>query len=104
MNHFEYTQAFVSLPYKTRTAGLLFKSTNDTADPDIDAFLNSAQALGVMNQHGREGWELVSVQQIFRGHDQIGNQNAQSLAYVYTLSMGFLLFFKRSIAAAQPML
>ncbi|RMU01429.1 hypothetical protein ALP36_05648 [Pseudomonas syringae pv. coriandricola] len=53
--------------------------------------------MAVLNRHGREGWELVSVQQINRGHERFGNQNAQAWAVGYAISTGFLFFFKRSI-------
>ncbi|KPB67315.1 putative uncharacterized protein pph75 [Pseudomonas savastanoi pv. phaseolicola] len=40
----------------------------------------------------------MSVQQINRGHEQIGNQNAQGWAFGYAISTGFLFFFKRCTA------
>lgn len=98
MTSFEYTHTFVPLPYKTVTSGLLFKSTNETTEPDIQAYLHSPESLAALNRHGQEGWELVSVQPINRGHDQVGNQNAQGWAFGYALTTGFLLFFKRSLA------
>jgi len=53
-----------------------------------------------VNSYGRDGWEMVSVQQVFRGHEQIGNHNAQGWAYGFALGMGFLLFFQRSCVTA----
>ncbi|KPX43865.1 DNA topoisomerase [Pseudomonas syringae pv. helianthi] len=75
---------------------LMFKSTDDTTEPDIHGYLSNPETLAVLNRHGREGWELVSVQQINRGHEQIGNQNAQGWAFGYAISSGFMFFFKRS--------
>lgn len=96
MTTFEYTHTFVPLPYKTTTSGILmFKSTDETTDPDIQAYLSNPESLGILNRFGLEGWELVSVQQINRGHDRVGNQNAQGWAYGYAISTGFLFFFKR---------
>ncbi len=96
MTTFEYTQAFVLLPYKTVTNGILmFKSTDQTTEPDIHAYLNNPESLAVLNKFGASGWELVSVQQINRGHEQVGNQNAQGWAFGYAISTGFLFFFKR---------
>ncbi|GKQ28752.1 DUF4177 domain-containing protein [Pseudomonas syringae pv. theae] len=96
MTTFEYTQTFVPMPYKTVTSGvLMFKSTDETTQPDVQGYLSNPETLDVLNRHGQDGWELVSVQQINRGHEQIGNQNAQSWAVGYTLSLGFIMFFKR---------
>ncbi len=100
MTLFEYTQTFAPLPYKTVTSGvLMFKSTDDTTEPDMHGYLNNPETLAVLNRHGREGWELVSVQQINRGHEQIGNHNPQGWAFGYAISTGFLFFFKRSTAS-----
>ncbi|GFZ68924.1 DUF4177 domain-containing protein [Pseudomonas syringae pv. actinidiae] len=100
MTLFEYTQAFIPLPYKTVTSGvLMFKSTDETTEPDMQGYLSAPETLDVLNHHGREGWELVSVQQINRGHERFGNQNAQAWAVGYAISIGFLFFFKRSIAS-----
>ncbi|WP_031597491.1 DUF4177 domain-containing protein [Pseudomonas savastanoi] len=98
MTTFEYTQTFVPLPYKTVTSGvLMFKSTDETTEPDIQGYLSDPETLATLNRHGREGWELVSVQQINRGHERFGNQNAQAWAVGYAISTGFLFLFKRSI-------
>ncbi|UXZ97223.1 DUF4177 domain-containing protein [Pseudomonas phytophila] len=98
MANFEYTQTFVPLPYKTVTSGvLMFKSTDETTEPDVASYLSNPESLAVLNRHGREGWELVSVQQINRGHDQVGNQNAQGWAFGYALGIGFLFIFKRHL-------
>ncbi|KPW76099.1 Uncharacterized protein ALO78_01109 [Pseudomonas amygdali pv. ciccaronei] len=100
MTTFEYTQAFVPLPYKTVTSGvLMFKSTDETTEPDIQGYLSNPETLDVLNRYGREGWELVSVQPINRGHERFGNQNAQAWAVGYAISTGFLFFFKRSAAS-----
>lgn len=99
MTKFEYTQTFVPLPYKTVTSGvLMFKSTDETTQPDVQGYLSNPETLDVLNRHGQDGWELVSVQQINRGHEQIGNQNAQGWAFGYAIGIGFLFFFKRSTA------
>ncbi|AYL79963.1 DUF4177 domain-containing protein [Pseudomonas syringae] len=95
MTLYEYTQTFVPLPYKTVTSGvLMFKSTDKTTEPDIHGYLSNPETLAVLNRHGREGWELVSVQQINRGHEQIGNQNAQGWAFGYVISTGLTLPLK----------
>ncbi|MEA1765025.1 DUF4177 domain-containing protein [Pseudomonas syringae pv. tomato] len=100
MTLFEYTQTFVPLPYKTVTSGvLMFKLTDETTEPDIQGYLSSPETLDVLNRYGREGWELVSVQPINRGHERFGNQNAQAWAVGYAISTGFLFFFKRSAAS-----
>ena len=97
MTTFEYAQTYLPLPYKTVTSGVfMFKSTDETTEPDVHAYLNNPEILDTLNRFGLEGWELVSVQQIKRGHEQIGNQNAQGWALGYTISMGFMFFFKRS--------
>ncbi|WP_117140460.1 DUF4177 domain-containing protein [Pseudomonas amygdali] len=99
MTTFEYTQTFIPLPYKTVTSGvLMFKSTDETTEPDMQGYLSNPETLAVLNRYGREGWELLSVQQINRGHEQLGNQNAQAWAVGYAMSIGFLFFFKRSTA------
>ncbi|KPB70289.1 DUF4177 domain-containing protein [Pseudomonas syringae pv. aptata] len=99
MTTFEYTQTFVPLPYKTVTSGVfMFKSTDETTQPDVERYLSDPETLAVLNRHGKEGWDLVSVQQINRGHEQIGNQNAQGWAFGYAISTGFLFFFKRCTA------
>ncbi|RMR13185.1 hypothetical protein ALP90_01219 [Pseudomonas amygdali pv. ulmi] len=66
-------------------------------NPDIQGYLSNPETLATLNRYGREGWELVSVQQINRGHERFGNQNAQAWAVGYAISTGFLFFFKRSI-------
>lgn len=100
MTLYEYTQTFVPLPYKTVTSGMLmFKSIDETTQPDVERYLGDPETLAVLNRHGREGWELVSVQQINRGREQIGNQNAQGWAFGYAITTGFLFFFKRSTAS-----
>lgn len=78
----------------------MFKSTDDTTEPDINAYLHNPETIEVMNRYGSEGWELISVQQIKRGHERIGNQNAQGWALGYALTTGFLLFFKRPLPGA----
>ncbi|MEE4220291.1 DUF4177 domain-containing protein [Pseudomonas viridiflava] len=104
MTAFEYTQAYVPLPYTTKTSGvLMFKSTAETTEPDIHAYLANSDTLSVLNSYGSKGWELISVQQINRGHEQVGNQNAQGWALGYAISMGFLFFFKRSIEACASL-
>ncbi|ELP98335.1 DUF4177 domain-containing protein [Pseudomonas sp. SZ57] len=96
MTTFEYTQTFVPLPYKTVTSGVfMFKSTDETTQPDVERYLSDPGTLAVLNRHGREGWELVSVQQLSRGHEQLGNQNAQGWALGYAITIGFLFIFKR---------
>jgi hypothetical protein len=86
MTRYEYTNAFVTRPYKTATTGVLFKSTNPTFEPDVRAYLDAPESIETLNAYGRDGWELVSVQQVLRGHEQIGNQNAQGWAYGYALA------------------
>ncbi|EPN82452.1 hypothetical protein A221_10125, partial [Pseudomonas syringae pv. actinidiae ICMP 18801] len=55
-------------PYKTVTSGvLMFKSTDETTQPDVQGYLSNPETLNVLNRHGQDGWELVSVQQINRG-------------------------------------
>jgi hypothetical protein len=100
MTTYEYHNAFIALPYKTVTSGMLmFKSTDDTTEPDIHAYLKNPETLEVLNRLGRDGWELINVQQIQHGHEQIGNQNSQGWALGYALTTGFLLFFKRPLSA-----
>lgn len=104
MNIFEYTQIFVPLPYKTVTSGvMMFKSTTNTTEPDINAYLSNPETLDVLNRYGRHGWELVNVQQVSRGHEQIGNHNAQGWALGYAISTGFMFFFKRINAMATAL-
>lgn len=96
MTIFEYTQAYIPLPYTTKTSGvLMFKSTAETTEPDVHAYLSNPETLSVLNGYGGEGWELISVQQIKRGHEQVGNQNVQSWALGYAITIGFLFIFKR---------
>ncbi len=48
MTLFEYTQTFVPLPYKTVTSGvLMFKSTDETTEPDIQGYLSSPETLRI---------------------------------------------------------
>lgn len=103
MTIFEYTQAYVPLPYTTKTSGvLMFKSTAETTEPDVHAYLSNPETLSVLNSYGGKGWELISVQQINRGHERLGNQNAQIWALGYAIAIGFMFFFKRQSMKAAP--
>ncbi|MFJ5299203.1 DUF4177 domain-containing protein [Pseudomonas sp. NPDC088368] len=97
MLSFQYCNAYLPLPYKSVTTGVLFRSKNETTEPDVNAYLENPESRDLLNRHGQDGWELISVQQVTRGHDQIGNQNAQGWAFGYPLTIGFLFFFKRPV-------
>ncbi|GAO96726.1 hypothetical protein PSA5_28425 [Pseudomonas syringae pv. actinidiae] len=56
MTTFEYTQTFVPMPYKTVTSGvLMFKSTDETTQPDVQGYLSNPETLDVLNRHGQDG-------------------------------------------------
>ncbi|MFA0929265.1 DUF4177 domain-containing protein [Pseudomonas syringae pv. tagetis] len=80
------------------TSGVfMFKSTDETTQPDVERYMSDPETLAVLNRHGRVRWELESVQQINRGHEQIGNQNAQGWAFGYAIGFGLLFISKRKI-------
>ncbi|RMU01605.1 hypothetical protein ALP36_05479, partial [Pseudomonas syringae pv. coriandricola] len=51
MTLYEYTQTFVPLPYKTVTSGMLmFKSIDETTQPDVERYLSDPETLAVLNR------------------------------------------------------
>jgi len=92
---FEHRIEQVSIPFKTQTSGVLFKSTEVTLEPDLVQLLQHDTFQALLGPQGTDGWELVSVQSICRGETRIGNQNAQGWAYGFAMPVGYLLFFKR---------
>ena len=92
---FEHRIEQVSIPFKTQTSGVLFKSTEVTLEPDLVQLLQHDSFQALLGPQGTDGWELVSVQSICRGETRIGNQNAQGWAYGFAMPVGYLLFFKR---------
>ncbi|AHH49688.1 hypothetical protein [Pseudomonas aeruginosa] len=96
---FEYLTEYVELPFKARTVGaLMFKRSESTLEPDVEAILDAFLRADSINRLGSQGWELVSVQPLLRGVTEVGNQNAQAWAYGLAIPMGYLLFFKRASA------
>lgn len=98
ISSFEYHTEFTPLLYHSHTRGFsIFKMEEPTLTPDIRTYLQDPQRRERLNQLGRDGWELVSVQPVVRGETKIGNHNAQGWAYGIALPTGYLLFFKRPL-------
>ncbi|AZL70117.1 hypothetical protein [Pseudomonas oryziphila] len=96
---FEHRTEYVAIPFKNATSGAwIFKSTEQTLEPDIASLLGEEERLQKkMLELGAEGWELVSTQTVCRGEVKVGNQNAQAWSYGFPMPVGYLLFFKREL-------
>lgn len=96
---FEHRVEYVAIPFKNATSGAwIFKSTEQTLEPDISSFLGKDEPLqGRLLELGALGWELVSTESVCRGEVKVGNQNAQAWSYGFSLPIGYLLFFRRCI-------
>ena len=94
---FEHHTEYVAIPFKNATSGAwIFKSTEQTLEPDIVSLLAEEEPLQKkMLVLGAAGWELVSTQPVCRGETKMGNQNAQAWSYGFPMPVGYLLFFKR---------
>ncbi len=96
---FEHRAEYFAIPFKNTTSGAwIFKSTEQTLEPDIASFLSEDELLQrKLLELGAHGWELVSTQSVCRGEIKVGNQNAQAWSYGFPLPIGYLLFFKRHV-------
>lgn len=94
---FEYRAEYVAIPFENASSGFgIFKSSEQTLDPDILALLAEEGCLQMkMLELGSEGWELVSTQPVCRGEIKVSNQNVQAWCYGFPMPVGYLLFFKR---------
>jgi hypothetical protein len=71
------------------------KALSEISSPDVNLFLESPRVKDHMNELGRDGWEMISVQQVLRGmYEQIGIRNK---GFGYSLTAGYVLFWKRAL-------
>ena len=96
---FEYRTTYVPMRYQVEKSGIFFKQEMPATTPDRSALEEWGEHLNAL---GREGWELVSTQQVLRGvYDIPQAAHAGGGAISYPLTDGVCLFWKRPQAASN---
>ncbi len=96
---FEYRTTYIAMRYQVEKAGIFIKQQLPATMPDISSLDEWQEHLNTM---GREGWELVSSQQVLRGiYDIPQAAHAGGGAISYPLTDGICLFWKRPYAGSN---
>ncbi len=97
---FEYLTTFIFMPYlepnKPSAWGkFMGKQSDITNFPDLEGFMKNEENKKHLNEMGRKGWELLSVQQVLRGMYHYQMQSGAGYGLGYSLTAGFMLFWRK---------
>lgn len=96
---FEYRTTYVPMRYQVEKAGFFIKQEMPATMPDRSAIDEWVEHLNTL---GRDGWELLSTQQILRGiYDIPQAAHAGGGAISYPLTDGVCLFWRRATTVSD---
>lgn len=96
MPAFEYKTHFEPMGYQEETVGkFMFKqSRSDFGAPLAAEFAGRSQEK-VLDPFGKDGWELISTEAVWRVVAQSGNTQTDLAGNGHNVVDGYLFFFKR---------
>lgn len=98
MQAFEYKSHFEPIRYQEEKIGLMFKQTkSDFGSPLAAEFAVRSQEQ-ILNPFGKDGWELVSSEAVWKTVAQSGNMQTDVLGNGHNVVDGYLFIFKRQLA------
>lgn len=95
---FEYKTSFIPVAYEREKRGLwIFQQDALPISPAPGSLYADPQYQAHLNDMGKEGWELVSVQDLLRGVYQYKEGSNKAFGLGYSLTAGYFLFWKRQV-------